>query len=162
MLDKAIALGKKLTKKLLGDVDTDNKRDANVISKKQLKDVQGILTQLYKTASAFNKRTPGTIVAICNAASKKTQEIVDEYENIFKAEEDNFIKSMPVHMSAEFKVGSQLHGGSKSKSYTRKLKHVRPKKKKYTHSIKSKIVNRLTKKYKIKQFAKKKRNSRRK
>jgi len=162
MLDKAIALGNKLTKKLLGAVDTDNKRDANAISKKQLKEVQGILTQLYKTASAFNKRTPGTIVAICNAASKKTQEIVDDYENIFKGEEDNFIKSMPVHMSAEFNFETGLYGGSKSKSYTRKLKHVKPKKKKYTHSIKSKIVNRLTKKYKIKQLAKKKRNSRRK
>ena len=49
-----------------------------------------------------------------------------------------------------------------SRKYTRKQKNNKPKKKRYTHSTKIKIKNHLTKKYKNKQKAKKKRNSKRK
>jgi hypothetical protein len=165
-----LAAGKKLLKKMLNIEET--KRDLNTLTKKQVGEVNKLVTLLEKTLVPLQKRTMGLVVTLYDSSIKKNDGILDAFADTLKEEKNNFIKSISgffgftrrAQVAPEI-VEAGLDGGTNiNHKYTRKHNHNKDKhkNKKYTRATKLKLTNCLTKKCKKKQKAKKKHNSKRK
>ena len=155
----------------------------DLLNKAQQSSLKELSGPILKALVPFQKRSSNAIANYFATSSEKTASNLTKYREFFVQKMDNCLKdimlSAPISPASLVRAASPGFGssdraantgsffpdprrGGGTRKYTRKQKNNKPKKKRYTHSTKIKIKNHLTKKYKNKQKAKKKRNSKRK
>jgi hypothetical protein len=142
--------------------------DYELVTKAQQASLKELVAPIVKALMPFQKRSPAAIADYFATASNKIESNLTSYRENYINKMDNCLKKllMSGNISAPIAVEASALGGRKTKrnqkhKYTKKLKHDKPKKRKYTHHTKLKNAKRLTKKYKNNQKAKKKRNTKR-
>jgi hypothetical protein len=141
--------------------------DYDLVTKAQQGSLKELVGPIVKALMPFQKRSPTATAQYFATASNKIESNLTSYRENYINKMDNCLKEllMSSNISAPILAASVL-GGRKTKrnqkhKYTKKLKHDKLKKKKYTHHTKIKVSKRFTKKYKNNQKAKKKRNTKR-
>ena len=140
--------------------------DYELVTKAQQASLKELVGPIVKALMPFQKRSPAAIANYFATASNKIESNLTSYRENYINKMDNCLKELLMSSNISDPSSILARGGRKTKrkqkhKYTKKLKHDKPKKKKYTHHTKLRIAKRLTKKYKNNQKAKKKRNTKR-